>query len=159
MWGALQGRSLPRLAGCFSFTCWNRTWIPQRSPAHERQSYSPLNTDPQRTWAVQWGQQCEQALATAPEHIVFHSKIQRLTSCVPQHPQMAPAAICQLGPAVEPEETQVSGSTYESTCPWNAICSSKLSAVPLLGTGHLMLQGCWAPAPSVAVERYLYKQP
>lgn len=48
---------------------------------------------------------------------MFHSKAQRLAPCVPQHPQMAPAAICQLGPAVEPKETRVSGSIYESTHP------------------------------------------
>lgn len=32
-----------------------------------------------------------------------------------QHPQRAPAAICKLGLLVEPEETRVSSSIYEST--------------------------------------------
>lgn len=62
------------------------------------------------------GQQCEQALATAREHIMFHSKTQRLTSCVPLSTLrglLQPSASWIL--LVEPEDTRVSGSIYKST--------------------------------------------
>lgn len=68
--------------------------------------------------AARW-EQHEQALATAWEHMMFHSKTQRLTSCVLLSTlRWLLQVICKLGPACRhKEETQVSGSTYQRTHP------------------------------------------
>lgn len=58
-----------------------------------------------------------------------------------QHPQRAPAAICQLDPACRAwGDTSQWQYLQKHTPPRNGICSSKLSAVHLLGTGHFMPQ-------------------
>lgn len=141
MWGTTQGRSWPRLAGCFSFNCETG-----HGSHREAQLMKGKSSHPTYPW-TQFHRGLEQY--NEDSSVSRPWLLPGSTSCSPaRHKGWLPAFLSpssdgscshlQSGSCLGPKETRVCGSIYESTTPSNAICSSKLSAVPLLGTGHLM---------------------